>query len=301
MTTLEFSLADAWAVRSQSIDAALEQWLPCPPDCPDPLARAIRHAVFPGGKRLRPLLTLMCCHAAGGDETAAVAPACAVELVHCYSLVHDDLPAMDDDYVRRGRPTVHAAYGEAIAILAGDALLTLAFEVIGRSNPHSRLAAKYVHVLAVAAGAAGMVGGQADDILAADGLPNATEQLAHLRSLHARKTGALLVASARLGALAAGAQKEISAALERYAQRVGLAFQIADDLLDVKGNPTKVGKPTGKDQSRGKLTFPGLLGVEAAAHQAQQLVAEACLALKPLGAKADELCELAHYIVEREH
>ena len=259
----------------------------------------MRHAVFPGGKRIRPLLTLMACRAAGGNEAAAMAPACSVELVHCYSLVHDDLPAMDDDDLRRGRATVHKAFDEGTAILAGDALLTFAFQLLAENCP-AEIAAPAVCELARAAGAAGMVGGQMDDLLAGQVLSDPAAQLLHLESLHARKTGALLLASIRLGAIVARAPADIREALDHYGHCVGLAFQIADDLLDVCGSASKTGKRVHKDQSRGKLTFPGLLGPEEALRRASQLIQEACLALLPLGTAADELAQLAHYVVERE-
>ncbi|MBI3466218.1 MAG: polyprenyl synthetase family protein [Planctomycetes bacterium] len=294
------TLVDYCASRRRLVEGALDRWLPRPPECPARLAEAMRYSVFSGGKRLRPLLTLMACAAAGGDEETAIAPACAVELVHCYSLVHDDLPAMDDDDLRRGRPTVHVAFDEATAILAGDALLTLAFELIARHCPDPCQVARCTRELAAAAGAGGMVGGQADDLLGADGATTAAERLARLHSMHARKTGALLLASVRLGAIAARAAAPARRALDAYGRRVGLAFQIVDDLLDVHGNESRLGKRVRKDAEQGKLTFPGLLGADEAFRRARQLVVEACDALQPLGTAVDRLREMAQFVVERE-
>ncbi len=296
--------AAAWTqyfeARRAAADAALERWLPRKGDCPAPLAAAMRYAVFPGGKRLRPLLAQLACEACGGSADAALPGACAVELVHCYSLVHDDLPAMDDDDLRRGRPTCHKAFGEAVAILAGDALLTLAFEILAAQCGTPELAAQSCRELALAAGARGMVGGQADDLAGGSGVAGAHGPIERLESIHGRKTGALLHASLRLGAAAAAAAAAALEAIDAFGQKIGLAFQIADDLLDVRGSESETGKRVGKDRGHGKLTYPAVLGADASAQAAQQLCQDACAALAPLGTRGDGLRELARLIVERD-
>lgn len=280
-------------LRNQ-IDAALQTEVRRADSSPAKLAEAIRYSLLAPGKRLRPMLVLMAARACGGSVEAAMPAACAVEMIHAYSLVHDDLPAMDDDDLRRGRPTCHKQFGEAIAILVGDALLTLAFEVLARGMD-PQVAAACCATLAEAAGACGMVGGQADDVAG----PGSEGGLERLESIHHRKTGALIAVSLRLGALAAGADARRMAALQQYGRRLGMAFQITDDLLDVQSNEAAVGKRVGKDADRGKLTFPGLLGTEESTRRAEQLIAEACGALSPLGAGTDDLEALARYVLER--
>ena len=223
--------------------------------------------------------------------------ACAVELIHAYSLVHDDLPAMDDDDLRRGRPTCHRAFDEATAILVGDALQARAFEILASEIQPSELATRCCVELARAAGAEGMVGGQADDL----SLPSMDGKLDELQSIHRRKTGALLTVSLRLGGLVAGADSNSLQRLTTYGQRLGLAFQIVDDLLDYDGNEALVGKKTGKDLNRGRLTFPGLLGVPESRIRARQLVDEAKQALEPFGERAAGLRQLASFVVARDH
>jgi geranylgeranyl diphosphate synthase type II len=294
--TVSSPLLDRLESLRAAVDAALDRWLPTEADCPAALAAAIRYAVFPAGKRLRPMLVLLGCEACGGRHEAALPAACAVELVHCYSLVHDDLPAMDDDDLRRGRPTCHKQFGEALAILAGDALLTLAFETLARHCETPALVAASVRELAAAAGAAGMVGGQADDI--ATVIPD--DALGRIQSIHARKTGALLRASVRLGGLAAAAGPDAMAALDGYGRNIGLLFQIADDLLDAHGEESKAGKRVGKDAGRGKLTYPAIVGAEQSWSMAHELCEEACDQLEPLGSRAEPLRELARFILERD-
>jgi len=240
------------------------------------------------------MLVLLAAEACGGTVEAAMPAACAVEMVHAYSLVHDDLPAMDDDDLRRGRPTCHKAFGEAMAILAGDALLALAFEVLAKGVRPPAVAGACCAALAEAAGACHLVGGQADDI---GGGPAPTSDA--LEFMHRRKTGAMITVSLALGAMTAGADPLKTKALTEYGRRLGLAFQITDDLLDVQGDEHAVGKRLQKDAQGGKLTFPGLLGVEASLHRAEQLVTEACAALTPLGLRADSLRVLARYVLER--
>jgi geranylgeranyl diphosphate synthase type II len=249
------------------VDEALDRYLPAVDDAspvPARLAEAMRYSVLGGGKRLRPLLCLMAADASGADPAAALPASCALELVHTYSLIHDDLPAMDDDDLRRGRPTCHKAYDESTAILAGDGLLTLAFEVIVRHVRPSATAAACVKALAEGAGPAGMVGGQMADLLA-EGRSDGT--VADLEAIHRRKTGALLRSALRMGAIVAGAAPPILEALETYGRAVGLAFQIVDDLLDVQGDESKLGKRVGKDLGLGKQTYPALLGVEGSRHR----------------------------------
>jgi len=255
----------------------------------------MRYSVFAGGKRLRPLLVLLANEACLGAADVAMPAASAVEMVHTYSLIHDDLPAMDDDDLRRGLPTCHKKFDEATAILAGDALLTLAFETVAEMQP-SPVAARCVKELSKAAGAVGMVGGQVDD-LHADAGPGTLEWL---ESLHERKTGALLRASLRMGGIAAGASADQLDALTEYGRHVGLAFQIIDDLLDVEGDAAALGKGVKKDEAAGKLTYPGLLGVEESRRRAWELVDSARAALAPFGPAGVQLARLAQYIVERD-
>jgi len=254
----------------------------------------MRYSLLGPGKRLRPLLALLAARVCGGRIDAAMPAACAVEMVHAYSLIHDDLPAMDNDDLRRGRPTCHKVFGEALAILAGDALLAAAFEVLAKGVRPPDVAAECCAVLAEAAGAGQLVGGQAEDMEA-----DATNTLDALESMHSRKTGAMIAASLVLGALTAGADRPRIDALADYGRRLGLAFQIVDDLLDVRGDENAVGKRLQKDARGGKRTFPGLIGVEASIRRAEQLVAEACAALEPLGPGANDLRALAGYVLER--
>lgn len=277
------------------IEAGLQRYLSALDGCPDRLAQAMRYSVLAPGKRLRPVLVLLAAEACGGAVEAALPAACAVEMVHAYSLVHDDLPAMDDDDLRRGQPTCHKRFDEATAILAGDALLALALEVLAKDVRPPETAAKCCAALAEAAGPRFLVGGQADDLQGA--LQGAG--LERLESIHRRKTGALIVVSLRLGAMVAGADGGCLAALEHYGHALGLAFQITDDLLDVQGEAHAVGKRVGKDTQQGKLTFPGLLGVEESLRRAQRLAEEACSALEPFGARAESLRLLARFVVER--
>ncbi|MEQ5800560.1 (2E,6E)-farnesyl diphosphate synthase [Halomonas sp. H10-9-1] len=260
------------------------------------LEAAMRHGVLVGGKRLRPLLVYAAGRALGAEDATLDAPAMAIELIHAYSLVHDDLPAMDDDDLRRGQPTVHRAYDEATAILAGDALQSLAFEVIARTR-HPRLAAM-IASLAEAAGRDGMVAGQVLDLDAVGGHPDVDA----LATMHAHKTGALIRAAVRLGGLAAVSEDDASlAALDAYARAIGLAFQIHDDVLDVIGDTATLGKASGADAARDKPTYPTLLGLAGARRRAAGLVEEAVAALAPLGEPARPLAALARYMIERDH
>ncbi|AYC31445.1 (2E,6E)-farnesyl diphosphate synthase [Pseudomonas cavernae] len=283
----------------QRVDAALDQLFQAPRHELDRLYQAMRYSVMNGGKRIRPLLVYAACEALGGHDEQADGAACAVELIHAYSLVHDDLPAMDDDDLRRGQPTTHKAFDEACAILAGDGLQSLAFEVLAdrRLNPHEadiRLA--MLVALSRAAGPAGMVGGQAIDL---GSVGHRLDQQA-LEVMHRHKTGALIEASVRLGALASGRADERSLkALHAYAQAIGLAFQVQDDILDVESDTVTLGKTQGKDQAHDKPTYPALLGLDVAKAYALELRDQALHALRPFDERAEPLRELARYIVER--
>lgn len=286
----------------ERIDAALEGYAQFDDDCPEQLGAAIRYALLGPGKRLRPRLVLMAAEACGGTIDSALPAACAVEMVHAYSLVHDDLPAMDDDDLRRGRPTCHKVYGEATAILVGDALLARAFEVLAGELQPAALAAKCCSVLGRAAGASALVGGQAADLeneARAQDEPHGNLQ--DLEAIHRRKTGALIVAALELGGIVAEATPPQVAALAAYGQKIGLAFQIVDDLLDVAGNEDAVGKRLAKDAGRGKLTFPRLLGSEASREQATTLVEEACAMIDIFGSKAGPLRALAQFVCTRKN
>jgi len=306
-------VGSALAHVREFVDPLLAAALDLGPEAPPRLVSALRHALLAPGKRLRPALVLWAAQAcAGGErsrETAwrAAAPAAvAVEMIHAYSLVHDDLPAMDDDDLRRGRPTCHRAFDEATAILCGDALQALAFETLAAGLP-AAAAARGCLVLARAAGAVALVGGQADDLAAERGwMPGlgaapADEQIRWLEHIHRRKTGALFQAALELGGLAVGAAPPSLAALADFGRGFGLAFQIADDLLDAEGAEAAVGKRVGKDAGRGKLTYPTVLGAEASRSRAERLAAEAVAAIVPLGAGGADLARLALWIVARDH
>jgi geranylgeranyl diphosphate synthase type II len=289
------SFVEYAGARRGMIEESLDAYTRFGEGCPRLLRESIRYSLLAPAKRLRPLLVLMAAEACGGTSEGAMPAACAVEMVHTYSLIHDDLPAMDDDDLRRGRPTNHKVYGEGQAILAGDALLTLAFDVLARDVRPPAVATQCCASLAAAAGATALVGGQADDLA---GLVEG--DLATLESIHRRKTGAMFLVSLKLGALSAGAGETQLAALEEYGRAMGLAFQIMDDLLDVQGDEATLGKRVGKDVDRGKLTFPRLLGVEESQERAQRLIAEACEALTRLGPRAQGLEALARYVLERD-
>jgi geranylgeranyl diphosphate synthase type II len=256
------------------------------------------YSLLAAGKRLRPILVLLSCEACGGEVEAALPAACALEMVHTYSLIHDDLPAMDNDDLRRGRPTNHVVFGEGLAILAGDGLLTLAFEVLANDIAPAETAAACCADLARAAGMAGMVGGQVAD-LEAEG--RTVSSLEELEGIHRRKTGALLACALTLGARIAQAGDEELHRLASYGRALGLAFQITDDLLDVCGCTQNVGKAVHKDASRGKLTYPSLLGDEASMLRAQCQIAEARDWIKPFGERGRRLESLAQFVLERDH
>ncbi|MCU0959377.1 MAG: polyprenyl synthetase family protein [Pirellulaceae bacterium] len=289
------AFADVAGRFTGRIEDALDQYTPPDPDCPPVLREAIRHSLLGAGKRLRPLLVLLAAEACGAAPEEALPAACAVEMVHTYSLIHDDLPAMDDDDVRRGRASCHRQYGEAVAILAGDALLARALEILARDVRPPAVAAACCAALAAAAGPTALVGGQVDDLRA----EQEGGDLAALEAIHRRKTGALIRVSLSLGALVARADAPRRAALDTYGRHLGVAFQIVDDLLDLQGDETAMGKRAGKDAARGKLTFPGVLGVAPSRTRAARLVTEACDALLPLGERGGDLQALARYVLER--
>jgi geranylgeranyl diphosphate synthase, type II len=291
-------LADIMAERRELVDAALERWLPAAEVPPPTIHEAMRYSVFAGGKRLRPMLALFGCEAVGGKVEDAMPAAVALELIHTYSLVHDDLPAMDDDDFRRGRPTCHKVYGEAVAILAGDALLTHAFQVLADPTAGGVPAPRRLRIIAeisAAAGSGGMVGGQTMDIQAEGRALDGAALLA----LHAKKTGALLRVSLRVGALAGGADEAALAALTAYGERLGLAFQIVDDILDIEGNSAEMGKTAGSDLRKQKATYPAVFGLQAARQDAARLLREATEALRPLGDGGAVLAALAEYVGRR--
>ncbi|MDR6224645.1 polyprenyl synthetase family protein [Desmospora profundinema] len=287
--------------RAQVVEKALERDLTEMTGVPDTLREAMRYSLLAGGKRLRPILVLSAAEAVGGKEEEALPFACAVEMIHTYSLIHDDLPSMDDDDVRRGRPTNHKVFGEAMAILAGDALLTRAFGLMAQGARYSNL--EPARVLALIAegsarsGAEGMVGGQVKDIQA----ENRSISLEELQDVHRSKTGDLITYSIRLGAGVGGASDSQLEALTGFAERLGLAFQIQDDVLDVIGDQEAIGKPVGSDESKNKSTYPALLGLEESRNWVRRLVAEAKDLLASAGGMDDRrLTEIADYLTVRD-
>jgi len=291
-------LEESWEISRQDVEAALERYVQPIPDCPVELQQAMAYSLLAGGKRLRPILVLLACEACGGEAEAAMPAACAIEMIHTYSLIHDDLPAMDDDSLRRGKPTNHVVYGEAMAILAGDALLTLAFEVLARDIQPPAIAAACCLDLAKAAGRCGMVGGQVVDLQAEEMSSPTIEQL---RGIHRRKTGCLLTSALTLGGRIGGGTVEEIASLTEYGQCLGLAFQITDDLLDISGDAESLGKNAGKDVAQGKLTYPSLMGLEESQKQARQLIEQACRSMSGFGKRGRRLEALANFVLERDH
>jgi geranylgeranyl diphosphate synthase type II len=278
------------------VEEALDRHLPPEAERPSLLHKAMRYSVQCGGKRLRPILCLASCEAAGGTPGSAIMPAVALEYLHTYSLIHDDLPAMDNDDLRRGKPTSHKMFGEANAILAGDALITLAFEVLGQTIvPAPYPPTALVLELATAAGSRGVAGGQFED-LASEGYEPHPEQLDYI---HTHKTARLIRAACRLGAIAAGATLEDLEALSVYGERAGLAFQIADDILNATSTLEELGKAVGSDAARGKMTYVALYGIEGAQERAEALIREATAALAELGTRCEPLAELARFMVHR--
>ncbi len=308
---MSFGLAAYLADRRRLVDGALDQFLPKAEAYPPTIHEAMRYSVFAGGKRLRPILVIAAGEAAGGAAGDVLPTACALELIHTYSLIHDDLPAMDDDDYRRGRPTSHKVFGEAIAILAGDALLTLAFRLLAENfadtwDPRDGAGAtravrdpgrlrEVLIEMAEAAGTFGMIGGQVVDVQS-EGQSVSAETLEYI---HTHKTAALIRASLRVGALVVAAPPGVLEAISVAGSRLGLAFQIVDDILDVEGSLEELGKRAGSDRRRKKVTFPGHFGLEASRLRAKSLVEEAKSALAPLGGAATPIVALADFILDR--
>jgi geranylgeranyl pyrophosphate synthase len=318
------TLAGFLTAARERVDQALDRYLPTPPDCPAVVGEAMRYSVFAGGKRLRPILTLAAADAVARAEVASQPPAfrspapaaadaqamalpaaCAIELIHTYSLIHDDLPAMDDDTLRRGRPTLHVVYGDGIAILAGDGLHAEAFALLAREPPGDTPAIvarklRVIRIIADATGSTGMVGGQAIDLQAAGRGPGRrlTLDADALRAMHARKTGALIRASAVSGAIMGGASDAVVEAVDRYAADLGLAFQIVDDILDVEGDPSELGKTAGKDAAGAKPTYPALFGIERSRALAKECVVRARQTLTD-AKLTGWLADIAEWVVSR--
>ncbi len=287
--------------RGRLVERALERWIPGKREFPFQVHKAMNYSLFAGGKRLRPILVLSGAEAVGGKTADALPLACSLELIHTYSLIHDDLPAMDNDDLRRGKPTCHKVFGEGMAILAGDALLTEAFRLLSRRDvmknvsPATRL--EIIHCVAHAAGSLGMVGGQAMDICC-EGKKISRKILAYI---HTHKTGALIAASVHSGGLVGGASPPEARALSAYGERLGLAFQITDDLLDLHGEPRKLGKAVRKDDTQGKATYPALFGVPESRRIAERLITDAISFLNLFNRRAEPLREIARFVLKRSH
>ena len=285
--------------KQLAVDAALKELWNDQESYPTPLVRAMRYSVEAGGKRLRPILCMAASEAVGGSEADVMPAACALELIHTYSLIHDDLPAMDDDDLRRGKPTCHKAFNEATAILAGDALLTAAFEVLAaRGGDHGVDSLKYlqvVYLMARASGYSGMVQGQMMD-LSFEGKTISREELERLQRF---KTGALIEVSLRAGAILGGGSPQQIAALGAYGRHIGLAFQMTDDILNIEGKPEMLGKAVGSDEALGKATAPSVMGLEEAKARAGELVESALAAVRIFDMKGEPLAALARYVIER--
>jgi geranylgeranyl diphosphate synthase type II len=282
--------------QQRLVDAELDRLVPPESTDPQTIHRAMRYSLFAGGKRIRPILCIEAARTVTDDCAGVIAAACSLELIHTYSLVHDDLPAMDNDDYRRGKPTNHKVFGDGIAVLAGDALLTLAFEVLARIDAEAERRTRLIVELAVSSGTVGgMIGGQVADLEGEGKRPDA--QL--LETIHRAKTGALLRASLRMGAIYAGATDQQYQALSCYGEHVGLAFQIVDDILDVEQSSEELGKTAGKDAAQHKITFPAVYGLEESRHMAQVECGRAHAVLEPFGGRAERLHELADLIVQR--
>src|SRR3984957_4639758 len=292
------TVADYISAQQRTVDSALDRWVPAESENPPTIHRAMRYSLFAGGKRIRPLLAIAAAEAISDAPVGIESAACVLELIHTYSLIHDDLPALDNDDLRRGRPTCHKVFGDAMAILAGDALLTLAFEVLAKlEDVDAERRISLVRELATASGTVGgMIGGQVNDIEGEGKFPTA-----HLLdSIHRAKTGALLRASVRMGAIYAGATEEQLGALTDFGEHVGLAFQIVDDVLDVEQSSEALGKTAGKDAQQNKITFPAVYGIERSREMAESERLEAHLTLKMFDERAERLRELADLIVRRD-
>jgi len=283
---------------TRAVDTALDRFLPRASAKPPTIHRAMRYSLFAGGKRMRPVLCVAAAEACGGLAAAALPPACAVECIHTYSLIHDDLPCMDDDDFRRGRPTSHKVFGEGIAVLAGDALLTAAFEILVAMADTARYTARdFLRELSGAGGSRNLIAGQVAD-LEAEGKPSTRAQLRHI---HECKTAAMIVVSLRLGAMTANATPAQLLAVTEFGVNLGLAFQVIDDILDVTQTSEKLGKSAGKDVAAQKATYPAIIGLDAARKEARRLTSKARKALDPLGSKAARLHQIAAHLLDREY
>ena len=286
--------------RRRIVDDALERFLPAADTRPETLHASMRYSLFAGGKRLRPILCLAAAEACGGQPENALAPASAVECIHTYSLIHDDLPCMDDDDLRRGQPTNHVKFGEGVAVLAGDALLTIAFEILAKTPATERYdVGSYITELAVASGSRHLIGGQVLDLEGEGSDVRLTAS--QLEFIHRSKTAALLTASIRLGGMTANASPEQLEALRVYGQSLGLAFQIIDDILDVTQTSERLGKSAGKDEATAKSTYPALIGLEESRSEAARLTHRALDSLESFGPAGERLGEIAHYLLDREY
>jgi len=286
--------------RCELVDSRLQLAMPAENELPYSLHKAMRYSTFAGGKRIRPILLLAACEAVGGEQSTALPAACAMEMIHTYSLVHDDLPAMDNDDFRRGNPTNHKVFGEAVAILAGDALLTQAFILLSSpflaaSIPPERILT-VLYEIASAAGSRGMVGGQIVDM---ESEWKKDLDLPTVQFIHIHKTGALIKASVKSGAILGGADERQLMSLIRYGEAIGLAYQISDDILDIEGTTAEIGKDAGSDQSRGKATYPAVIGIHESRRRAAELLEIALDAISDFDEKAEPLRALASYIVSR--
>lgn len=289
------SIADRLLAFAADFDPRLDAYLRAPADVPSRLIEAMRYSALAPGKRIRPYLVVRCCELCGGDRAAAWPAAAAIECVHAFSLIHDDLPAIDNDDLRRGRPTCHRQFDEATAILAGDALLARAFEIAATAN--ASWANRLVLELACGTGRQGMIGGELADVVA-EAEPASLERT---RFIHERKTGSLMAAACRMGALSGGGDASSMARLGRFGLQLGLAFQIADDVLDATSTPSALGKATGKDATAGKQTYPRCIGLEASRTAAAAVSQSGRRELEPFGAAADDLRELASYVIDRNY
>ena len=281
--------------KKDIINQALEKYLPLKTSYPDVLSQAMHYSLFAGGKRVRPILCMEACHMVGGDEKEALPCACALEMIHTYSLIHDDLPCMDDDDLRRGKPTCHKVFGEDMALLAGDALLTLAFHVMAKTN--SEETGRIILEISDLTGPGGLIGGQVLDLKGDEAMDK--ERL--LQSIHLNKTAKLIIAAVRSGAIIGGAEKAEVLNLTVFAENLGLAFQISDDILDVTGSKEDLGKSPGKDEAQKKLTYPSLYGLERAGEMLNDRIAAAVDILKPYGRKGLFLLALTKYIERRKN
>lgn len=292
-------IKDFLTSSSKLVEKGLNQWVPKGRTKPATIHESMRYSLFAGGKRVRPALVFASALACGGDKENALPSACAVECIHTYSLIHDDLPCMDDDDFRRGKPTNHKKYGEGIAVLAGDALLTIAFEILMHSQKTRRYSHKdFVLELATASGSKQLIAGQVADL---EGENKSDQKVADLKFIHERKTSALLQCCARLGGMSANATPAQLEALTKFSYKVGLAFQVIDDILDCTQTTEQLGKTAGKDQNAGKLTYPALMGLEKSRRYAEKLTREAFHSLEVFKGKAEYLEKLAHFLLDRSH